>query len=274
MQPQTDENLVRNNFLIRGETNTLDENSLIKFSPSQKSRRNLTWAAEDIYDGVTVEEGKVIIEDYFDGNEISISATNDNGISTTLTLPVLDKIDVDVPLSWSYSKSGQFVDIAGDDVFTIVPNLPTDANFNGYIKANYTGSLAIKVSVFDANGNESDDLIVAKEGADTEGKPIFKVYANENKTNLNGNYKISLSIGYKDYDYSILCQEINVKVNEKINNLIVKTESIETSSQALSIPTQTIWTTYAGVGEEFEVQQLLLVHLMNTKLLLHLSIAQ
>ncbi len=246
----------KTNYLVRGQTNFLNENNLISFYPNDKSRRDITWSLAETKEGLTLEGANLTISDDFKGEvdktlnleTIKLIATTEKGVKTEIVLPVLNKIDENIELQYSNSKSSGFNNVTEENnVFDIVPNIPTDNNYRGYFLVNYLGDLEIKAHVYDANGEETDDLIINRDNF-VGGLPCFVIFANSKKVNINGNYKISFTIGYQGYTYRVDSADyvpITIKARERVNKIEVSTN--EVGSVAGSV--QTLYTTYAESRE-------------------------
>lgn len=257
MSQKVEEVSKKKNFAIRGTTNTLIENNLIEFKPSQNSRRTITWTFENDTNqtiGASIDGNILTISDEYTQNEIILKATTEKGITTLINLPVIDKIEADVSFEWSYSENSEFQQIDPKQSYTIVPNVPTDDLYEGYISVNYAGELDITPVVTTKSGAQTSDVTVVRY-AEYNDRPLFKVYANKDKVNINGDYIIYFEIGYKNYDYSINSLSscpINISVREKVNGITISTDNavdIEGSEQ-------TIYTDYASSsekGKEFNV---------------------
>lgn len=257
MAQKVEEVSKKKNFAIRGTTNTLIENNLIEFKPSQNSRRTITWTFENDTNqtiGASIDGNILTISDEYTQNEIILKATTEKGITTLINLPVIDKIEADVSFEWSYSENSEFQQIDPKQSYTIVPNVPTDDLYEGYISVNYAGELDITPVVTTKSGAQTSDVTVVRY-AEYNDRPLFKVYANKDKVNINGDYIIYFEIGYKNYDYSINSLSscpINISVREKVNGITISTDNavdIEGSEQ-------TIYTDYASSsekGKEFNV---------------------
>lgn len=257
MTQKTEEVTKKKNFAIRGMTNTLIENNLIEFQPSQNSRRTITWTFENDTQemaGASIDGNLLTITNEYLQDSIILKATTENGISTLITLPVVSQIESDVSFEWSYSENSEFQEIDSNQSYTIVPNVPTDDFYEGFISVNYAGELDITPVVTTKAGVETTDVTVVRY-AQYNDRPLFKVYANKDKVNINGDYIIYFEIGYTNYDYSInslaTCP-INISLREKVNGIAISTGNagnIEGSEQ-------TIYTDYAGTsekGKEFNV---------------------
>ena len=251
----------KQNYLVRGQTNFLNENNLISFYPNNKSRRNITWSLAEAKDGLTLEGANLTIADDFEGEidektnlrTVKLIATTEKGVTTEIVLPILDKIDNDIKLKFSHSKITGFNDVTEDNnIFEIVPNIvPEDpdapSEYQGFFLVNYLGNLEIKAHVYDANGKETDDLIINRDGV-VDDMPCFVIFANSKKTNINGNYKISFSIGYPGYTYRVDTADylpITIKARERVNNIVVATSEIGNVSNTV----QTLYTNYAESKE-------------------------
>lgn len=254
---QKENDLVKSNqYVIKGQDNILNERSLLHFEPSENSRREITWSLATQTPGAQITGNVLTLSNNFSGDEngeISLIAKTERGIEATVTLPVLDKIEGDVRLKWSYSPNSSFEDISEEyNDFLIVPNYPTDDQYEGYVLLDYEGDLQVEKIVLDSEGNETDDIQIVSQNP-FEGKPLFKVYANKDKKNLNGDYTIYFNIGYENYDYSITSKDklpLNIKVREKINKITVSTNN----EMSIDGTTQTIYTEYArNMGKEYFV---------------------
>lgn len=256
MEQRENDSVKSNQYVVKGQDNILNDRTLLHFEPSENSRREITWGLSNPTPGAQIVGNVLTLSNNFTGNEngeIVLTARTERGIETTVTLPVLDKIEGDVKLKWSYSQNSSFEDVDEEyNDFLIVPNYPTDDQYEGYILLDYEGDLQVEKVVLDSEGNETDDIQVVSQNP-FEGKPLFKVYANKDKKNLNGDYTIYFNIGYENYDYSISSKDnlpLNIRVREKINKITVSTEN----EMSVDGSTQTIYTEYArNMGKEYFV---------------------
>ena len=257
MEQKIEESAKKQNFALRGGSVELIEDNLITFSPSQNSRRVITWSLADPSVSASVEGSTLNIDPSFTQDTITLIATTEKGISCEITLDVIDILEQDLSLSWSYSRDNQeYIPITSENnTFNIVPNLANDENYTGYIKLNFSQDLDVTYSVT-KNGQPSDDVIVERRGQDNDGNPIYAVFTNSNRTNLNDDYVVSFSIGYRDYDYSLSTLEtlpINIRVREKVNNIVIS----NSTSENIAGSTQVLYSEYLnGHGAQYNVQVL------------------
>ncbi len=242
----------KNNFLIRGSENILDEHKLISFAPSDKSLYSLTWDLSEEMAGVQdleLEGNTLTVGNSFPvGQEVKLVATTERGVSTTITLPVIDKIEDEINFQFSYSQNSSFEDITSDNnSFNIVPNIPSDASYQGYILLDYAGDLEITPYVLNSAGRLTDDIQVLENGRYND-KPLYTVYASKDKSNINDDYKVGFKIGYKNYNYFLDTIENNpiiIKAREMVNSIIVSTRD----ANNIAGSTQTLYTNYADSSD-------------------------
>lgn len=261
MKQVVEDGQMKNNFLIRGQENILLEEELIEFTPSIKSRRNITWALEESSMALSLEANKLTIGNNFVGDSVSLIATTEKGVTANIILPVVDKISDDVALSFSYSKNAEFEKIDEENnSFNIVPNLPTNAKYQGYVLIGYNGELDITGYALDANGNVTDDIVVSRDGSHLDA-PLFVIYANKENTNINQDYTIGFRIGYTNYNYALdtmVTNPIKIIAREVINGVIVSTYG----AGNIENTTQTLYSQYGdsdystAKGQSFEVSMI------------------
>lgn len=252
---------VKTNYIVRGQNNLLEENKLIEFTPSSKSRRTITWSLAEPQAGLSLINNSLSVGNEFIGDNISLIATTEKDVQTTITLPVLDKIENEVNLGFSYSKSTAFEQITEENnSFNIVPNVSTDEKYQGYIMLDYVGDLEISGYALNSQGQITDDIIVNRDGSLND-KPVFVIYANKEKTNINQNYTIYFKIGYKNYDYALNTLEIcpiEIIAREMVNGVIISTYG----SGNIENSTQTLYTEYADsnyssvYGQQFNIMMI------------------
>ncbi len=248
----------KDNFLIRGTGNKLIETKLISFLPSDKSRRTITWTlASDMLDiiGLELEKDVLTISDEFKGNEVKLVATTEKGVFTNITLPVIDKIEEDINLSFSYSQNQDFQEINDkNNKFNIVPNIPSANEYQGYIAVDFNGTLDITPYVTTKDGRPSDDIQVLRHGT-IDNKPLFIVYASKDKSNINKDYLIGFEVGYSNYNYFVDTMELNpiiIQAREMVNGITISTEGTSDVKNTI----QTLYTTYVdGKGTSINGQR-------------------
>ena len=256
MEQKVEETTKKNNFAIRGDSVNLIEDNLIKFSPSQNSRRNLTWSLVTGTTNASIEGTVLTLGDDFEGDTIMLEARTDNESvePVIITLDVIDKIEVDLMMEWSYSENTDFEPINSETSYRLVPNYPNDiqSRYDAFININYLGELDITPVVLTKSGVTTDKVLVPQYGT-FNGTPLYRVYVNEKNQNINEDFIIYFEVGYSDFNYSIdtlASCPINVSVREIVNDIKVSTgntEDIEGSEQ-------TIYTSYANsIGKEFNV---------------------
>ena len=229
MSAKQEEQTPYKNFAVRGATTQLDENALITFSPSENSRRTITWTFADGLlqtSGARIEGTNLIIDEDYAQDTIVVYPTTEKGVTieSGITLPVIDKIESALSLSYSYSKSTDFTAITEAVNLNIVPNFAEDEQSTLYIKVNYIGNLSISHGVVDSQGQDAQDkVLITQDGYDTEGYPIYQVVINEDykDKDINENFVITFNIGYQQYDYSISTANtpITLVARERVNNI-------------------------------------------------------
>lgn len=262
MSQNQNEDVQRKNFVLRGRSNQLIEENLLTFQPSSLSRRTITWSLPSGIEGAQIEGTNLIIDDSYEPDSITLTATTEKNISTNVVLPVVDPIEEELSLSWSYNLSSQFETIGEENnLFNIVPNEPTDEHYQGYIKLNYAGDLTITPVVLLSSGQPSDGkLIVNKYGEDEEGCPIFSVYVDREISNVNQNYSIYFKVGYENYDYAIDTSSnlINIRAREVVNDIEVRGENNQLiANKNTNASTQILYSEYLNsTGEMFNIEVL------------------
>ena len=246
----------KENFLIRGQDNVLNENNLIEFTPNAQSRRTISWSLPYAYTDVTLNENVLTIGENFIGDDISLIATTEKGVMTSITLPVLDPISNDITMGYSYSKNSTYT-IIDDAAIKLVPNVSTDEKYQVYILVDYIGDLEISGYALDSKGNPTEDIVVNREGSHND-RPLFVVYANKEKANINDNYMIGFKIGYRGYHHqadTINIRPITIEAREMINAIVVSTKGSSNIENSI----QTLYSEYADsvnssvYGQEFKI---------------------
>lgn len=177
-------------------------------------------------------------------------------------MPVIDPIEDELSLSWSYSLSSQFEPITEDNnLFNIVPNEPTDEHYTGYIKLNYAGDLTITPVISLSSGAASDGkLIVNRYGEDENGYPIYSVYVDREISNVNQNYSIYFQVGYENYDYAIDTSDnlISIRAREVVNDIEIRGENNQLiANKETMTSSQVLYSEYLNsAGEMFNIEVL------------------
>ena len=262
MTQNQNENVVRKNYAVRGRSNALVEENLLSFQPSSLSRRTITWSLPTGIEGAQIEGTNLIIDEGYSQNTITLTATTEKNISATVVLPVIDPIEDQLSLSWSYSLSSQFEPITEDNnLFNIVPNEPTDEHYTGYIKLNYAGDLTITPVISLSSGASSDGkLIVNRYGEDENGYPIYSVYVDREISNVNQNYSIYFQVGYENYDYAIDTSDnlISIRAREVVNDIEIRGENNQLiANKETMTSSQVLYSEYLNsAGEMFNIEVL------------------
>ena len=259
MTQNQSENVVRKNYALRGGSVALIEENLLSFQPSNLSRRQITWSIANEIEGATIEGTNLIIDQSYLLDTIVLTATTEKNVTTNVVLPVIDKIEQELYLSWSYSLNSQF-DLINEDnnTFRIVPNEPSDEHYTGYLKLNYDGDLDITPVIVDQFGQANDALIVNKNSEDENGYPIYEVYIDREKTNINKNYTLYFEIGYEDYDYNIdtFDNVVIIEAREIVNDVEIRGENNELIANKNTMTSaQTLYSEYLNsLGKMFNIE--------------------
>lgn len=259
MTQNQSENVVRKNYALRGGSVALIEENLLSFQPSNLSRRQITWSIANEIEGATIEGTNLIIDQSYLLDTIVLTATTEKNVTTNVVLPVIDKIEQELYLSWSYSLNSQF-DLINEDnnTFRIVPNEPSDEHYTGYLKLNYDGDLVITPVIVDQFGQANDALIVNKNSEDENGYPIYEVYIDREKPNINKNYTLYFEIGYEDYDYNIdtFDNVVIIEAREIVNDVEIRGENNELIANKNTMTSaQTLYSEYLNsLGKMFNIE--------------------
>lgn len=254
-----DANVAKENFLVKGMTTNLNVDNILKIEPA-KANKDITWSLDGTYAGATIHGNQITISETFSYDEIKLKATASNGVTTQepIVLKVLDKIDQTIGLKWSYSQNSSFELINEEyNDFVIVPNVPSDEKYQGYVAVDYSGDLEINGYATTADGQITDTIVVNRFN-EYNGMPLFKISTKQGKINLNGEFKVAFKIGYANYNYSFdtmsVCP-ISISAREKVNNITVSTNNATDIEGSL----QTLYTNYAdsttatSFGNEYHV---------------------
>ncbi len=261
MEQKEEETTKKNNYAIRGDSIELIENNLLTFYPSQNSRRTITWTLAEGTSGATIEGNILTIDSSYNSDLASITliATTELGVSAEVELPVVDKIEQELALSWSYSRDTQGYELISSDnnTFTIVPNIASDLNYIGYVKLQFNQELDVRGYAL-LNGSQTSDLVVEADGEDNDGNKIFSIYSNKaldnSSVNLNRDFTVYFEVGYSEFDYSLSTLETNpihVNVREKVNGIVISNEDADD----IKGTTQVLYSEYSNsYGQEYLVQ--------------------
>ena len=261
MEQKEEETTKKNNYAIRGGSIELIENNLLTFYPSQNSRRTITWTLAEGTSGATIDGNILTIDSSYnpDLTSITLIATTELGVSAEVELPVVDKIEEELALSWSYSRDTQGYELINSDnnTFTIVPNIASDLNYIGYVKLQFNQELDVRGYALH-NGSQTNDLVVEADGEDNDGNKIFSIYSNKaldnSSVNLNRDFTVYFEVGYSEFDYSISTLETNpihINVREKVNGIVISSEDADD----IKGTTQVLYSEYSNsYGQEYLVQ--------------------
>lgn len=261
MEQKEEETTKKNNYAIRGDSIELIENNLLTFYPSQNSRRTITWTLAEGTSGATIDGNILTIDSSYnpDLTSITLIATTELGVSAEVELPVVDKIEEELALSWSYSRDTQGYELINSDnnTFTIVPNIASDLNYIGYVKLQFNQELDVRGYALH-NGSQTNDLVVEADGKDNDGNKIFSIYSNKaldnSSVNLNRDFTVYFEVGYSEFDYSISTLETNpihINVREKVNGIVISSEDADD----IKGTTQVLYSEYSNsYGQEYLVQ--------------------
>ena len=124
MIQKTEEGAKRNDFAIRGGSVELIENNLITFLPSQNSRRTITWTLANTNLPASIEGNILTLDQSFpkDVNTITLIATTERGVSCPVVLNVIDRLEQELAMSWSYEETQSYQLITEDNnTFVLMP---------------------------------------------------------------------------------------------------------------------------------------------------------
>lgn len=262
-------------FAIKGGAVVLDANNFFNFEPATSNRKEVVWSFEDNglqeLNGATINENILSLPENFNRSEITLVATTHLGVSGKVTLTCLDKIttdEVDIGARKTKTESYQFLSTMPDDnkivTLSITPNIGENGEDVGYVAVKYVGDLSISAVVKNDKGEICDDLIVVSENVSAEnGLYEFSVRANldkqddeGNSVDINGLYQISFKIGYKEFNYEIDTDSLNLGVlqvdaKEQINGMLVTKDNIDAT-----ISQQTLYSSYSvnsGYGQLYKI---------------------
>ncbi len=257
LSAKTDATSVRSNYLVKGTTSALNLDALFNVEPA-KANKDITWSLDGTFAGVSISGNQIEVNPTFAGESVKVKATAITGVSASVEIPVLDKIDENVGLKWSYSQNSSFEPIDSSyNQFTIVPNYEYDEKYRGYVVVDYSGDLEISGYALDSNGNPTDSVVVNRYG-EYNGMPLFRVSTMQGKPNLNGDFTIGFKIGYANYDYAfdtLQSNPIYITAREKVNGIILS----NTEYPNLEGTLQTLYTQYVDSsnatshGKQFSV---------------------
>ena len=262
-------------FAIKGGTVVLDVNDFFNFEPATSNRKEVVWSFEDNglqeLNGATISDNILSLSENFNRSEITLVATTHLGVSGKVTLTCLDKIttdEVDIGARKTKTESYQFLSTMPDDnkivTLSITPNIGENGEDVGYVAVKYAGDLSISAVVKNDKSEICDDLIVVSENVSAEnGLYEFSVRANldkqddeGNSVDINGLYQISFKIGYKEFNYEIDTDLLNlgmlqVDAKEQINGMLVTKDNIDAT-----ISQQTLYSSYSvnsGYGQLYKI---------------------
>lgn len=251
-------------YAVKGGDVELDYSKLITFTNGTREncRKDIVWSLVEEGPNASINGNILHINAEYAGQIISVKASSlhDPSISTTFDLNVLDKIDeASVKIGYAPNLAAGFQDIdeLEDGAIRIVPNVPTNERYNGYIRLSFAGTNLLDVSpIIRRVGGDGNQII----RADRVGEPVvdggrlvytYRVFAvNEN---VNGDSRLSFNIKYSDYEYSVTSKAVEVRTYEQINKLNV----YDDRNADASLSNQLIYTSYQnGYGKLFNVELL------------------
>ena len=245
----------KQNYLIRGETTTLDDTKLLDLNPSIKSRRDISWSLANENDNVSIdnENNTITIGQNFEGNSILLKATNllksasqTDDVTCEVSLPVLDNLKTlsvnDIKVEVGYGAVGDLDENSTYDVISNANETNPHSQLNALIT--YTGSLKVEPIISSTDGKlDTGMLRVVENGRSAENYLQFLIHSNEDYKSLNGEFNVKFKIGYEGFDYAVeLGQKIHVKVREVINEVVLADRE---GTSITNETTKSIYTRYA-----------------------------
>ena len=245
----------KQNYLIRGETTTLDDTKLLDLNPSTKSRRDISWSLANENDNVSIdnENNTITIGQNFEGNSILLKATNllksasqTDDVTCEVSLPVLDNLKTlgvnDIKVEVGYGAVGDLDENSTYDVISNANETNPHSQLNALIT--YTGSLKVEPIISSTDGKlDTGMLRVVENGRSAENYLQFLIHSNEDYKSLNGEFDVKFKIGYEGFDYAVeLGQKIHVKVREVINEVVLADRE---GTSITNETTKSIYTRYA-----------------------------
>ena len=272
---------------------SLTENEMIRFSPSQNSRRELEWYiwSEGKYGSAntfTVDSKCIQTGGEYD-KYVQLKATDvhekGNGKTVEFKLPVIEAIASEIGLAWNNSDLG--MPTAGDftrgdesHVEALVSNVTSAENYMAYAWVGYAGDDLVITPVVEkkmvvGKGVEyvpvaedvwSKELNITPQGvaqdvAQAKGYTYFAVNAAD-KDNTN-DYRISFKVGYQDFNYAISTRYVYLDMKQMVEEVLVSTKGYVDLSGDRSADTEiNIYDNYAtvegisraGYGQTFKVE--------------------
>ena len=240
-----------NNFLVNGKTyflngngfesdvNSLTENQMITFSPSQNSRRELSWEIKkgEVYE--KIDSSFTVGAGYINNGLVTLRATDvhEKGIgeSTEFSLPVLDEIAEMIDLAWTYTDSIPTSDFDDKDKEgVLISNISNDDRYTGYAWVGYAGDELVITPVVSKKtivGKkpeyipltqkeiENEIIIIGQDGG--EGYTYYAIKTA--KSDNTADYQIFFKVGYANYNYSGSTSNLYLDMREKVEEVLVTT---------------------------------------------------
>lgn len=251
-------------YAIRGGEVTLDYSKLLSFTNNTRpnARKDISWELVEEGASARIEENKLLVDSTYAGSKIKVRAISqhDRNITCEVELNVIDKIDEDSVQM--YYRPTEYTDWENvndlkDRTFRIVPNLPDDDYYDGYIQLSFKGNSLLDVEpVIKGTTFEGKQIIRAdrtKNPEITNDSIIYTYRVFALNEQVNGDSKLSFNIKYSDYDYSVETNFVEVQSYEKINALNI----LDENKVDISNSSQLVYTSYQnGYGKLLNIELL------------------
>ena len=255
---QKDSSVDKNQYVIRGEANSLDPSRYLNFTSrpnGESNRKDVTWEFDeeqsqldlDLNDDVLTVDGGYI------GDSVKLVARSVyTDYFANVTLSVVDRFDAP---TLTFSREGSAGYESYETPFNLIKNDEAQEEAKLYVKLDFNGldqsELVTSWQVYSNGVNVADVLDITRQGSDTNGNPYYLIRAKSADLSVQ-TLSVNCVVSYKDINYSQTSSSFELNLVDVVDRISV-TSNGENVLQASEWDIYNNYSSDMSYGRPFQV---------------------
>lgn len=247
---QKDSSVDKNQYVIRGEANSLDPGRYLNFTSrpnGESNRKDVTWEFDEEQSQLDLDlnDGVLTVDDGYIGDSVKLVARSVyTDYFANVTLSVVDRFDAPT-LTFSREGSAGYESYEKPS-FNLIKNDELQEEAKLYVKLDFNGldqsKLVTSWQVYSNGVNVTDVLDITRQGSDTNGNPYYLIRAKSADLSVQ-TLSVNCVVSYKDINYSQTSSSFEL-------NLVDVVDRISVTSNGENVLQESEWDIYNNYSSD------------------------
>ena len=247
---QKDSSVDKNQYVIRGEANSLDPSRYLNFTSrpnGESNRKDVTWEFDEEQSQLDLDlnDDVLTVDDGYIGDSVKLVARSVyTDYFANVTLSVVDRFDAPT-LTFSREGSAGYESYETPS-FNLIKNDEAQKEAKLYVKLDFNRldqtDLVTSWQVYSNGVNVTDVLDITRQGSDTNGNPYYLIRAKSADLSVQ-TLSVNCVVSYKDINYSQTSSSFEL-------NLVDVVDRISVTSNGENVLQESEWDIYNNYSSD------------------------